>query len=98
MRPCKRIEIVVERSAAERLEETLRAAGAPDYTLLQNAGGSGDRGYRRADDVTDTDENCVFIVALEDETLLDKIVEGVRPLLKRFGGMCLVSDAHWLIH
>ena len=98
MRPCKRLEIVLERTQSERLEQALRSAGAPDFTMLQNAGGSGDRGYRRADDVTDTDENCVFIVAVEDESLIQSIIEEIRPILQRFGGMCLVSDAHWVVH
>ena len=98
MRPCKRLEIVVERSQAAQLEAVLKDAGASGFTVIQNAGGGGDRGYRRADDVTDTDENCVFIVAAEDDGVQSRIVEGIRPILQRFGGVCLVSDAHWVIH
>ncbi|MEM0954397.1 MAG: transcriptional regulator [Pseudomonadota bacterium] len=98
MRPCKRLEIVIERSQTHRLEAALKAAGVSGFTVIQNAGGSGDRGYRRADDVTDTDENCVFIVAVEGDAVLEQLIAGVRPILKRFGGVCLVSDAQWLIH
>jgi nitrogen regulatory protein PII len=60
MRPCKRVEIVIERSQAERLAIILKDAGADGFTIIHHAGGTGDRGYRRADDVTDTDENCIF--------------------------------------
>jgi nitrogen regulatory protein PII len=98
MRPCKRLEIVIERSQAHRVEHLLKEVGASGYTVIQNAGGGGDRGYRRADDVTDADENCVFIVAVERDTLVAAIVDGVRPMLQRFGGVCLVSDANWVIH
>ncbi|MEO1081131.1 MAG: transcriptional regulator [Pseudomonadota bacterium] len=98
MRACKRIEIVLERSHSDQLDRALREAGANAYTVIQNVGGSGDRGYRRADDVTDTDENCVFILAVEDVDLMQRIVEAVRPILRRCGGMCLVSDAQWLVH
>jgi len=98
MRPCKRLEIVIERSQAQRVGQLLKDVGASGYTIIQNAGGGGDRGYRRADDVTDADENCVFIVAVEDEALVEAIVDGVRPFLKRFGGVCLVSDANWVSH
>ena len=98
MRPCKRIEIVVERAQSEQLERALMDAGVNGYTRILNAGGSGDRGYRRADDVTDTDENCVFIIAVEDEALIEPIYEKVRPILRRFGGLCLVSDAQLLLH
>jgi nitrogen regulatory protein PII len=98
MRPCKRIEIVLERSQMDRLVRALQDAGASGYTVIMNAGGGGDRGYRRADDVTDTDENCVFIVAAEDEAQSRAILDKVRPILERYGGMCLVSEAQWLIH
>jgi hypothetical protein len=27
-----------------------------------------------------------------------RIIEAMRPMLKRFGGVCLVSDAQWVIH
>lgn len=98
MRPCKRMEIVIERSQAPKMEQLLKDVGASGYTVIQNAGGGGDRGYRRADDVTDADENCIFVVAVERDALVEAIVEGVRPLLQRFGGVCLVSDANWVIH
>jgi nitrogen regulatory protein PII len=98
MRPCKRIEIVIERSHSEALDRVLRDTGINAFTLIQNVGGSGDRGYRRADDVTDTDENCIFIIAMENPDTVTAIVDAVRPILKRCGGMCLVSDAEWVVH
>ncbi|MEM6639459.1 MAG: P-II family nitrogen regulator [Pseudomonadota bacterium] len=96
MRPCKRIEIVVERSQLERMRSVIQTAGATGYTVLMNAGGGGDRGYRRADDVTDTDENCVFIVAVENPDMVSTIVEHAQPIVERYGGLCLVSDALWV--
>lgn len=98
MRPCKRIEIVIERTQAQRIERVLTRAGATGFTVIQNARGGGDRGYRRADDVTDTDENCIFVVATEDESIWREIVDSVRPVLERFGGVCLVTDAQWVVH
>jgi hypothetical protein len=52
----------------------------------------------RGDDPTGTATNCVFIVICEDDETAQRIVEGVRPFLTRSGGVCLVSDAHWLRH
>jgi hypothetical protein len=37
-----------------------------------------------------------LIACSEDEA--NRIVEIVRPILKRFGGVCLVSDAMWVKH
>ena len=96
MKPCKRIEIVIERPLARRMSETLDELGAPGYTLINRASGRGDRGRRRGDDPTET--NCVFVVACEDPDLADRIVEGVRPILSASGGICLVSDAMWVLH
>ncbi|MCR9278121.1 MAG: hypothetical protein NXH85_09110 [Pseudomonadaceae bacterium] len=98
MKPCKRIEIVVEEALTRRLEELLEAVGAPGYTMLPRASGNGDRGVRRGDDPTGTFTNCVFIIACDDEATITAIIEGVRPLLQRSGGICLVSDAMWVRH
>ena len=88
----------MERAQLKKLLGVLDGADTGGYTVLFGAAGSGDRGPRRADDVTETDENCVVVVAAQDTAAADRIVEAVRPLLTRFGGMCLVSDAHWVVH
>jgi len=98
MKPIKRIEIVIEQPLADRLAEKLRALGAPGYTVLRNVGGSGDRGARRADELAGDSSNCLFLIACDDEALVLRITEGVRPLLSRFGGICLVSDCLSLHH
>lgn len=76
MKPCKRIEIVIEESLASRMTKCLESFGAPGVTMIPRASGGGDRGLRRADEPT-----------------VQRIVEGIRPLLSRFGGICLVSEA-----
>ena len=98
MKPCKRIEIVIEQSLSRRMESQLETLGAPGYTLITQASGRGDRGLRRGDEPTGTASNCVFIIACDDEAAVQRIVDGVRPLLTRAGGICLVSEAMWLKH
>ncbi len=98
MKPCKRIEIVIEQALAQRTAALLVELGAPGFTLIDHASGRGDRGYRRADEPTGTSTNCVFLVACDDEALVQDIVEGIRPVLSKSGGMCLVSDANWVRH
>jgi nitrogen regulatory protein PII len=98
MKACKRIEIVIEEPLARRMSELLSDLGAPGYTIIHEASGRGDRGHRRADEPTGTSTNCVFIIACETEEAVTRIIEGVRPLLSRSGGICLVSDAMWLRH
>ena len=97
MKPCKRLEIVIEEPLMERMAEKLRELGAPGYTVLRRVSGMGDRGLRRADEPTGTATNCVFIVAVPPEAATE-LVEGIRPMLSKYGGVCLVSDASWLRH
>ncbi len=98
MKPCKRLEIVIEQPLASRLANLLVELGVPGYTLISNAAGRGDRGVRRADEPTGTSTNCMFVIACDDPDLVQTIVEAVRPVLSRSGGICLVSDAQWVRH
>ena len=98
MKPCKRIEIVIEAPLARRMEQQLVDLGAPGFTMIPRASGRGDRGARLGDDPTGMATNCVFLIACNEEAVVNRIVEGIRPLLSSSGGICLVSDALWLRH
>jgi hypothetical protein len=98
MKPCKRLEIVIERPLAQRMASLLTDLRAPGYTFIESAGGRGDRGIRRADEPTGTSTNSIFVIACEDQECVERIVEGIRPVLSRSGGICLVSDAMWVRH
>lgn len=97
MIPVKRIEIVVTSLAVPRITAALERAGATSWTVVRDVAGVGDRGVRAGDEVTDVDRNSMVLTACAPE-LLARVVDEVRPLLKRFGGMCLVSDAQWVVH
>ncbi len=98
MKPCKRIEIVIETPMVQTLTAELRRAGAPGYTLVPEVRGAGDRGERRADELSGDSSNCLIVIACDNLATVDTILEAVRPLLSRSGGICLVSDAQWLRH
>ncbi len=98
MKPCKRIEIVIESAMAPKLTELLRSINAPGYTLIPDVRGAGDRGERRADELTGDSSNCLVIIACDQPDMVEEILESVRPLLSRSGGICLLSDANWLRH
>lgn len=93
-----RIEIVVEEPLAPELIRVLKQLQVPGYTVIPRAGGSGDRGIRRGDELAGDSSNCVFIIACEDETLVERLATAVRPLLTRSGGIMLVSDCRLLAH
>lgn len=98
MKPCKRLEIVIEQPLMRRMAERLVELDAPGYTIIQQSSGRGDRGMRRADEPTGTSTNAIFIIACDDEQVVQGIIDGIRPILSRSGGICLVSDAMWVRH
>ena len=98
MKTCTRIEIVVEQSVSGQVIELLHKLGAPGYTLIPDIRGAGDRGNRRGDELAGDSSNCMFIIACDDEAIIESLRVGLRPLLSRSGGVCLVSAAEWLRH
>ncbi len=97
MTAVKRMEIVVDSVELPRITAAIDAAGVSGYTILRGVEGKGDRGLRSGDQPADVLKNVMLIVAAtpaQAETLAKKI----HPMLKRFGGMCLVSDASWVDH
>ena len=97
MKPCKRIEIVIEQTLVHKFEDLMHKLDA-NYTLIFDVSGLGDRGHRRADELTGASTNCLAIVASDNEQLTSDVIESVRPLLAKSGGICLVSDAMWVLH
>jgi hypothetical protein len=80
------------------LVDKLKKARVPGYTVIPRAGGSGDRGIRRGDELAGDSSNCVFIIVCEDEAQVERITEAVGPVLSRYGGLCIVSPCQALLH
>lgn len=91
----KRVEIVVDAEKLEELISVLMDAGVRGYTVLKKAGGLGSRGTRSPDDVLWEEENALVILACKEDQAA-KIIKGIQPKLKDFGGMCLISDCEWV--
>ena len=98
MKPCKRIEIVIESPLVPSLIEHLQALNVPGYTVIPEVPGAGDRGVRRADDLSGESSNSIVIIACDNQSVIEQLLESVRGLIHRSGGICLVSDAQWLRH
>ena len=97
MRDVKRIEIVVEAPQEETIRRLVDEAGIDGFTLMHAVAGRGQRGDRTSDGLSSAFQNVVFVIAAPADHVTD-FVEAVRPVLKRTGGICLVSDAQWLKH
>ena len=97
MKQVKRLEIVVDAPFSERIVAVLQRHGIEGWTVVRGASGHGERGERLGDEITGVSNNHIIVTTCPPERL-DALIEDVRPLLKRFGGMCLVSDASWIRH
>jgi nitrogen regulatory protein PII len=94
--PMKRIEIVVTDESLNDLIELFREAQVRGYTVIRKAGGLGSRGERNPEYYPLEEENAVMVLACEEEQA-EKLIMMLRPKLKEFGGMCLMSDCQWVI-
>jgi nitrogen regulatory protein PII len=94
--PMKRIEIVIEQEEYDNLIALLREADVRGYTSIKQAGGLGSRGERNPDESFLKEDNAVIILACE-EAQAERLIATLRPRLKDFGGMCLVSDCLWVV-
>ncbi len=92
MERVKRVEIVTLSVEVPKLKELLARLKVPGYTILPHAEGFGDRGERAGDDLTGVTRNSYILVACDEETA-QRLAEEVRPVLRRFGGICLIGDA-----
>jgi nitrogen regulatory protein PII len=97
MMPVKKIEIIVDALELPTVLKLLDAAGVSGYTVIRHATGKGERGNRDGGELSGTFINSYVMTACPPEQV-PSVVESIRPILKRYGGICLVSDAEWLIH
>lgn len=97
MQNVKRIEIIIDAPEVPTLLAVLREHGADGYTVISPVTGAGDRGERRNDEPGGGSANAFVLTALVPEKA-SEIIEAVRPILKKRGGVCLVSDALWVVH
>ena len=91
----KRMEIVIDEEKLEELIGILNELGVRGYTFIKSAGGLGSRGTRRPDDIFFEQNNAMLILACQEDQA-QKVATALRPKLKEFGGMCLVSDCYWI--
>lgn len=97
MKQVFRIEIVVDALHSDQVLELLTRQGVSGYTLIRGVSGSGERGLQRGDEITGVSNNNYILTTCPPEAL-DAMTEALRPLLQEVGGICLVSEARWLLH
>ena len=97
MQPVKKLEIILDAPEERSVTSLLDRAGVSGYTVIRNIAGKGGRGIQRGDELTDVFSNVLIMTACTPAEA-DRAIELLRPLLRRVGGLCLVSDAAVISH
>jgi hypothetical protein len=91
-----RIEIVIEAGGLPELLRAVGVAGAPGYTLLREASGTGSHGPREGGDVADLLTNDVVII-LADPAAATAILEAVAGVLELYAGKATIGQVEQLV-
>ena len=97
MRAVKKVEIIVNSFELQNIVLALEKAGVSAYSVIKDVTGRDERGVRNDDELTGVFKNVLVTTVCSDDEL-SSIVEVVSPILKRYGGICLISDAQLLIY
>ena len=97
MQAAKRVEIICDSLEVKNVLKLLEDFGITGYTIVRDVVGKGGRGMRAGDDLTEVFKNSWVLTVCSDDKI-PQLVEAIRPILKKFGGICLVSDTHYVIH
>lgn len=97
MESVKRVEIITNTLEFEQVLKILDKVGVSGYTIIKDVIGKGDRG-RVFDDLETEALTNGYVMTICTEEQEYKVVEAIRPILKKFGGVCIVTDAKWIVH
>ncbi|WP_448583811.1 P-II family nitrogen regulator [Thermocrinis sp.] len=93
----KKVEIVINKPYLKKILEFLEKQGVKGYTVIEDALGLGERGLMRGDEITDTFKNSYIFTVCDEETA-NRIAKDIVPYLKKYGGVCIISDVLYVVH
>ena len=92
MQSIKRIEIVSDSVESHKIIQVLENVGVLNYTVIRNVVGKGVRGTNSGDlDMSMLENDYVIAFFLSEKTEL--LIERIKPITAKFGGVCYISDA-----
>jgi nitrogen regulatory protein PII len=90
----KKVEIIVSVLEVPQVLKILRKNQIVNYTVIENVSGSGEHGLSGDDLLTNTYIMAIFT----DVALVEQLAAALKPLLKKLGGIFVVTDAQWIAH
>ncbi|MEA5534743.1 P-II family nitrogen regulator [Crocosphaera sp. XPORK-15E] len=97
MQAVKKVEIIISTVELNEVLDILNSVMVSGYTVIENIAGKGDRGMSY-NDLGRESSNSYIMTVCTNEKQLTFLVEGITDLLKRIGGVCLVTDSNWVLH
>jgi nitrogen regulatory protein PII len=90
--PKKRLEIIVEAPALQRVLKALDQADVSGYTVVPALQGRGSHGGWNRDDSLNNASHMVQVVCITSDHRAEAAVEAVYKIVKRQIGILLMSD------
>ena len=90
----KKVEIIVSYLEVAAVLKILKKNAIKRYTVINNVSGSGEHGYSGDDLITNS---YIMIICTELE-MAEQLSTAMQPLLKKLGGIFIVTDAQWIAH
>lgn len=97
MQLVKKVEIIIGDLEVDSVLDILNQVKVSGYTVMKNTSGKGDRGVSN-DDLGIVFSNSYIMTVCTNEKQLEELVNTVTPLLRKIGGICLVTEASWALH
>ncbi|HIK30850.1 MAG TPA: transcriptional regulator [Oscillatoriales cyanobacterium M59_W2019_021] len=96
MQAVKKVEIIIVDLEIDAVLDILNQVKVSGYTVIKNTSRKGDRGVAN-DDLGTVFSNSYIMTVCTNEKQLEQLVDTVTPLLRKIGGICLVTEASWVL-
>lgn len=90
--PLKKIEIIVKGEREPFVQDLLDRSGVSGYTIHRDIAGKGASGFHEGHLLFNDKASLVMFFAVSDESKIQKIIDGLTPLLEKSSGVMFVSD------
>ncbi|MGL5034742.1 MAG: P-II family nitrogen regulator [Microcystaceae cyanobacterium] len=90
----KKVEIIVSQLEVSAVLKIIKKNGIERYTIINNVSGWGEHGRYGDDLITNS---CIMIIC-SNSAVAEQLSEAMQPLLKKLGGIFIITDAQWIAH
>jgi len=92
----KKVEIIINSLELQKVLKILDHIGVSGYTIIEDVTGKGYRG-RVIDDLEGHALTNGYVMTICNEEQERQIAEAVRPIIKKYGGVCIAADVKSLV-